>query len=380
VGDALSGVEAATTQLGSAAVLEDTAGAVDAAVGGVTDDVAPAIGDALTSSVDAGSALLADAPTVSITPFATSVPEVDGVLPPLDAVTVAVASDRGAEPTAPVPTDGAEVASGDPSPQQPLVDGAAVTAAPTAADAGGADPLSPLVPALEPTGVSPFGPPDVLERAPEGFGAVGASATPEPPIAAGADVDPIVVPPMSGSEVAAAPPPTAGGGSVLDVIAQAGQDTRLVASAAVITMAGAALLAPRSGGVGADARMAFTNVRLLPCLIQESTGRQLTALTHALAPAAAPAAAALDSGTTALVAPTDRLAVKGAHELGGLRGLAGGLSEGISRATREATGEAAEGLNDNRLVVQVGMLLGVVYLAFLSVWFWATRARMGERA
>jgi hypothetical protein len=26
--------------------------------------------------------------------------------------------------------------------------------------------------------------------------------------------------------------------------------------------------------------------------------------------------------------------------------------------------------------VQVGMLLGVVYLAFLSLWFWATRARV----
>ena len=51
------------------------------------------------------------------------------------------------------------------------------------------------------------------------------------------------------------------------------------------------------------------------------------------------------------------------------------LTEGFGRATREATGEAADGLSDSRLVVQVGMLLGVVYLTFLSVWFWATRAR-----
>ena len=153
----------------------------------------------------------------------------------------------------------------------------------------------------------------------------------------------------------------------------------MIVSAAVITFAGAALLGPRAGGSGADARMAFTNVRLLPCLVHESTGRQLTALTHALAPAAAPAAAALDSGAGTAGTP-DRLAVKGAQELGGLRSIVGELSEGVSRATREAAGEAAEGLSDNRLVVQFGMLLGVVYLAFLSAWFWATRARMDQRA
>jgi hypothetical protein len=54
----------------------------------------------------------------------------------------------------------------------------------------------------------------------------------------------------------------------------------------------------------------------------------------------------------------------------------GDLAEGFGRVTREAAGEAADGLSDTRLVVQVGMLLGVVYLAFLSVWFWATRARV----
>ena len=26
-------------------------------------------------------------------------------------------------------------------------------------------------------------------------------------------------------------------------------------------------------------------------------------------------------------------------------------------------------------MMQIGMLLGIVYLAFLSVWFWATRLR-----
>ena len=52
------------------------------------------------------------------------------------------------------------------------------------------------------------------------------------------------------------------------------------------------------------------------------------------------------------------------------------LSEGFGQAGREAGGEAADGLSDSRLVVQFGMLLGVVYLAFLSLWFWLTRARV----
>jgi hypothetical protein len=34
---------------------------------------------------------------------------------------------------------------------------------------------------------------------------------------------------------------------------------------------------------------------------------------------------------------------------------------------------------DSRLVMQIGMLLGVVYLAFLTVWFWATRLRWNPR-
>ena len=81
-------------------VLGEPAGEVDATVGGVTDDVAPVITDSLTSSVDAGSALLGDAPLVSVSPFATNVPAVDGVLstPSLDAFAVTVPADRGADP------------------------------------------------------------------------------------------------------------------------------------------------------------------------------------------------------------------------------------------------------------------------------------------
>jgi hypothetical protein len=63
---------------------------------------------------------------------------------------------------------------------------------------------------------------------------------------------------------------------------------------------------------------------------------------------------------------------------GGVRGtiesLAGSLCEGFDQATRDAK-EAKDGFSDSRLMGQIGMALGVVYLAFLSVWFWATRVR-----
>jgi hypothetical protein len=124
--------------------------------------------------------------------------------------------------------------------------------------------------------------------------------------------------------------------------------------------------------------MAFTNVRLLPCLLKDAAGRQLTAITEGLAPVAAPAYAALSDGAAAgSPIVRDAAAVKAEHTVGLVPRIVTELTEGFGRATREATGEAARGLSDSRLVVQVGMLLGVVYLAFLSLWFWATRARTG---
>jgi hypothetical protein len=43
----------------------------------------------------------------------------------------------------------------------------------------------------------------------------------------------------------------------------------------------------------------------------------------------------------------------------------------IDRADREAAGDT----RDERLMLQIGGLFGMLYLAFLVVWFWATRYR-----
>jgi hypothetical protein len=254
----------------------------------------------------------------------------------------------------------------DPAPQQTLADGAASTAVPAAA-AG--------APVPEPGSVFAGLPADDPLTVPGGLhgGELGSVAVAGPQSAVGGTEL------AAGADVAAAVPPAAGDAAVLDVLAEVGQDTRIVAAAAVLTLAGAALIGPRAGGSGMDARIAFTNVRLLPCLVKEGTARQLTALTEALAPVAAPAAASLSGGAgltgTPGAAAADAIGVAAEYERSRLGGMIAELSEGFGRATRDAAGEAADGLSDSRLVVQVGMLLGVLYLAFLSLWFWLTRAR-----
>jgi hypothetical protein len=58
--------------------------------------------------------------------------------------------------------------------------------------------------------------------------------------------------------------------------------------------------------------------------------------------------------------------------------LAQAVRDGFLRgAGRQGTED--DGMSDTRLLMQLGMLLGTVYLAFLTVWFWATRLRWNPR-
>ena len=173
---------------------------------------------------------------------------------------------------------------------------------------------------------------------------------------------------------------SADGSSLADVMSQIAPDARLVASAAVLTFASEAILGARFVGPGADARMAFTNVRLLPCLVKSGVEQQLAALTGTRMPAASIGGAhgagssASDAGGSAGSDDEKRGAIRGTIE-----SLVSPLREGFEQATRDAE-EVTDGFSDSRLMVQIGMALGVVYMAFLSVWFWATRVRWSTRA
>jgi hypothetical protein len=54
------------------------------------------------------------------------------------------------------------------------------------------------------------------------------------------------------------------------------------------------------------------------------------------------------------------------------------LRDGFGRAVRPTAD--SDSLRDSRLLAQIGIVLGTIYLAFLTVWFWATRLRWNARA
>ena len=51
------------------------------------------------------------------------------------------------------------------------------------------------------------------------------------------------------------------------------------------------------------------------------------------------------------------------------------FSTQVTRTAAPSTMPRAERSSDARLMLQIGQLLGLAYLAFLAVWFWATRFR-----
>ena len=56
------------------------------------------------------------------------------------------------------------------------------------------------------------------------------------------------------------------------------------------------------------------------------------------------------------------------------------IRDGFDRSVgRVGPDEDGESLRDSRMLAQLGMVLGIVYLSFLTVWFWATRLRWNPR-
>ena len=285
-----------------------------APVDGLADAVVP-----FTSTVAAVPASLGEGVDAMVVPFTMTVGGLPGALVGAgpgagsgDPFAVTVAPSASAGP-APVDAAGPATPGPDTAPQHSLADGAATTAAPAAAGTAAPD-VGPFAHEGVLGGVGlPGGASDVGSFAAVHGSGAGAA------IAAPGELAPLGAPPISGADASALPvaAPPVDSESVLGVVAQVGQDTRIVAAAAVMTFAAATVIGPRAGGSGADARMAFTNVRLLPCLLKEAAGRQLTAITEGLAPVAAPAYAALSDGAAAgSPIVRDAAAVKAEHAVG----------------------------------------------------------------
>ena len=126
-----------------------------------------------------------------------------------------------------------------------------------------------------------------------------------------------------------------------------------VAIAGLVT-AGAITIA--RGGLSPSSIM-FTNVRLLPCYVNATITRSGVA-EFARLPRAA-------GGAVAEIA-TERIVPAAGS-------ITGPIRDGFDLIRRGRV-DYEQG-DTSRLLMQVGIVLGTVYVAFLTVWFWATRLR-----
>jgi hypothetical protein len=146
-----------------------------------------------------------------------------------------------------------------------------------------------------------------------------------------------------------------------------GAQEAFIIYAAVVTAAGAAI-AVRPSAV-ATAQFYLANARRIPAVcggVTKDVIRQ----------------------ASAAAAGTARLAAVGASVPGraaaGVADLTEAVQEGFRRGVDRggpggAIADDGDDANDIRLLMQIGMLLGMAYVAFLTVWFWATRLRWSPR-
>jgi hypothetical protein len=144
-------------------------------------------------------------------------------------------------------------------------------------------------------------------------------------------------------------------------------DEVLMATAAAIAVA-TVVTAVKPSTV-ATAQFFLANVRQIPGMcggVREGVNRQIAT---AAAGTSRLIGLATDAPDRAAAALDDMAKAVGD---GFRRGFEGGLP-GIH------DGATDDGERDIRLLMQIGMLLGAVYVAFLTVWFWATRLRWDPR-
>jgi hypothetical protein len=162
--------------------------------------------------------------------------------------------------------------------------------------------------------------------------------------------------------------------SVLHAVAEISPAARVFVSAAIISsVVGASAAAGEKGGMR---RLAFVNARLIPCLVKAGVERQLETISTALSRA----------GGAELIAGSTGSGGMSAGEAGAASRVQRLLEE-VSRGFHDVVdgmpdvvtdGDGGSEPNDARLMTQIGIVLGLVYVGFLSIWFWLTRRRQEE--
>jgi hypothetical protein len=163
--------------------------------------------------------------------------------------------------------------------------------------------------------------------------------------------------------------PAATHGSVLHTVAEVSPAARVLVSAAIISsVVGASAAAGEKGGMR---RLAFVNAQLIPCLLKASVQQHLETISTALSRTGGHAAAtggARSAGRGESSASPTRV-----QRL--LDEVAQGFNDVVDGAVPDVVTEGGgrSALRDARLMTQIGMVFGLVYVGFLTLWFWATR-------
>jgi hypothetical protein len=92
--------------------------------------------------------------------------------------------------------------------------------------------------------------------------------------------------------------------------------------------------------------------------------------------------ASVQQATATATSAVSKVASEGATLAKSVReeSIVGTVREGFDRVVRgRGLGAGGEESADSRLIAQIGVVLGTIYLAFLTVWFWATRLRWNAR-
>jgi hypothetical protein len=172
--------------------------------------------------------------------------------------------------------------------------------------------------------------------------------------------------------------PTGTGDAVVQVLT----DPRLLTVTGVSALAGAAFLTIHRGTscVGGTPSVVLTNVRLIPCLVKNRLLEGGT-LANARATAGSAAGYAVRGFSTGSSTVRSRVSSGATAARDGMfANLIGPLREGFGRVVQEGPDAGpADGASDSRLMVQIGMVLGLVYVALVCIWFWLTRLRWNLR-
>jgi hypothetical protein len=136
-----------------------------------------------------------------------------------------------------------------------------------------------------------------------------------------------------------------------------------VAGALMLGITVSRVLVPMLQCAGGPMPLVLDSVRLIPCQASEAFGTSPTRTGGGARWVRSSVTGGVKSASTTVKTGFNDIRARSGHE---------------ARAIERRLDQGGQGAVDNRLLLQLGMVLGMGYVAFLTVWFWATRLRRGS--